>query len=164
MTVISYINSVLMSFKGVIELVVSLENYFIIEYPHQGLFSFHISIYQLGPKHIKVSLPSVRTMPYPINYCPKQEAKSIATVAWSYNRALMTNGQFHPRDSRSIQVFIQLFIRSNRSWRLGAVPTVSLGFPRVVGWASVPIGAVLLQSSQSQRTLKWWVAEGNYHI
>ena len=36
-----------MSLKGVVEFVINIESYYIIEYPYQGLFSFNTSIYQL---------------------------------------------------------------------------------------------------------------------
>lgn len=36
-----------MSFKGVVELVLHIDSYYIVEYPHQGLFSFNCSVYQL---------------------------------------------------------------------------------------------------------------------
>jgi hypothetical protein len=35
-----------MSFRGVIEFIINLESYRIIEYPYQGIFSFHVSLYQ----------------------------------------------------------------------------------------------------------------------
>lgn len=38
-----------MSLKGIVELAVWLESYYIIEYPQQGLFSFSLRLYQ-GPK------------------------------------------------------------------------------------------------------------------
>lgn len=40
------IDNIKMSFKGIIEFVVNLQSYYIIEYPQQGLFSFHFRIYQ----------------------------------------------------------------------------------------------------------------------
>jgi hypothetical protein len=36
-----------MSLKAVVEFIINIESYYIIEYPHQGLFSFNTRIYQL---------------------------------------------------------------------------------------------------------------------
>jgi hypothetical protein len=36
-----------MSLKAVVEIVLRVESYYIFEYPHQGLFSFHCTLYQL---------------------------------------------------------------------------------------------------------------------
>lgn len=57
-----------MSFNAVVELVLHLENYYILEYPHQGLFSFHCSIFQLKEGQPVIIL-SLSFMQYPIKYC-----------------------------------------------------------------------------------------------
>lgn len=62
-----------MSLKGIIELMIRIESYYIIEYPQQGLFSFHITVFQSqGKKRVYLYLYENYAIPYQIIANPRK--------------------------------------------------------------------------------------------
>ena len=56
-----------MSLKGVLEFVLNIESYYIVEYPYQGLFYFSTSIYQLKDgKKVSILWSQTYAIPYQI--------------------------------------------------------------------------------------------------
>lgn len=60
-----------MSMKAVVELVLHIDSYYIMEYPHQGLFSFHCSVYQDKPD-TRVQHIQYQTWAIPYQIMPNQ--------------------------------------------------------------------------------------------
>jgi hypothetical protein len=69
-----------MSLKGMVELVIWLESYYIVEYPQQGLFNFRLRLYQ-GRNKKRVSLTPHRPSPSLTKSIPQKLIKSPIRVS-----------------------------------------------------------------------------------